>query len=99
MNCSLLGGHSQGIAIGWPLGPGIPAQLAELSSLMPGVTPNWGIRSEFTSRLMNLLCGAGVADTNETIAEKARTAWMNFMTLVEIMNGFEEMKVMNCFKQ
>jgi hypothetical protein len=50
---------------------------------MPAVTPNWGIRLESTSRFMNLLCGAGVADTNETMAEKARTAWMNFMTLVE----------------
>jgi hypothetical protein len=83
MNWSLLGGQSQGIAIGWPLEPVTPVQLPELPSLMPGVTSNWGIRLEFTSRFMNLLCGAGVADTNETIAEKARTTWMNFMTLVE----------------
>jgi hypothetical protein len=74
MNCSLGGGQSQGILIGWPMGPSTPSQSPVPDGLRPAVIPNCGIRSEGTSRFMYLLNRVGVADTDETTAERAKIA-------------------------
>lgn len=83
MNWSLLGGQAQGIKIGAPLGPLTPSQFPAPDGLTPGEIPNCGIRLGFTSRFINLVSRVGVADTDETMAERATTAKMNFMILFE----------------
>jgi hypothetical protein len=73
MNCSIGGGHRQGILIATPFGPGIPSQSPVPVGLLPDVIPNGGIRPSGTSRF-TFLDRAGVEDTDETIAERAQTA-------------------------
>jgi len=65
-----------------PLAPLIPSQFPVPDGLTPAVIPNCGIRSLGTSRFIYLLDKAGIADTDETTAERAKIAKMNCMAVV-----------------